>query len=391
MPIKGLTEQRRLPRIDKIRLGVKKISEKSGKEYPSATEYFVIPDSLKPYIKDEHPTCLQIMFPVEDDEIICQQYYKRYSGERGLTCKGDGETCRRMVDKATGEIAHHNSKDVAWVLNAPCTGRECTEYLAKPQACKEVMNLQFIMPDIPGLGVWQIDTSSINSIRNINNAIAMIRAVYKRIAFIPLLLTLEPAEVINPDDGKKKVVHVLNLRIKESMKALMSQAMQPMAQLMCPAPAEDEAPLDESFFESEPENTAPPPVKQEIAKSPEIKPSEKPRAAKPKEKPMTKADVDNAPPLTDEDFNTPSDSLPQEQVNPATIEGTDAWIILKICKLNISDKGILEHINRAYHIPIEPLPVSNTLAKLTDDNRKDLTKLIKAKEKQMATAGSGNK
>ena len=42
MPIKGLSEQRRLPRLGKIRLGVKKKNQK-GIEYPASTDYFVCP------------------------------------------------------------------------------------------------------------------------------------------------------------------------------------------------------------------------------------------------------------------------------------------------------------------------------------------------------------
>lgn len=274
MPIKGLSEQRRLPRLGKIRLGVKKVSEKSGKEYPAACEYFVLPEELKQYITEEHPDSLAIMFPTEDEEIISQQYYKRYSGERGLTCKGDGLTCRRMVDKQTGDFAHHDTREVVWSLNVPCQGRDCCEYLAKPQACKEVLNLQFIMPDIPGLGTWQIDTSSINSIRNINSAIAMIRAVYGRIAFIPLNLTLEPQEVINPDDGKKKRVYCLNLRTLDTMRHLMALTSQPVKSLLLPEPVDEEQPPDnyaEEVVEPQPEPAI---VTQTVTEKPEETPKE---------------------------------------------------------------------------------------------------------------------
>ncbi|MDD4875860.1 MAG: hypothetical protein PHQ86_01830 [Dehalococcoidales bacterium] len=256
MPIAGLTEQRRLPRLGKIHLGVKKVSEKSGKEYPSATDYFVVSPELAKALGNEKPTELPIMIPVEDDEIWCSQYYKRYSSYRGLTCKGDGVTCRRMIDTATGDMAGRETKDIAH-KTLQCDGRKCIYYSPRvveidgkkrtiPQECKETMNLQFIMPDLPGFGVWQVDTSSINSIRNINNAAAMIRAVYKRIAFIPLVLTIEPIEVVNPDDGQKKVVRVLNLRTRLTMRELMSQSKEQAHQwLALPTPAEDEAPEDD--------------------------------------------------------------------------------------------------------------------------------------------------
>ena len=45
--IKGLSDKRRLPRLGKIRLGVKAISQKSGKEYPKETDYFVCPPEVQ--------------------------------------------------------------------------------------------------------------------------------------------------------------------------------------------------------------------------------------------------------------------------------------------------------------------------------------------------------
>ena len=248
-PINGLSEQRRLPRLGKIRLGVKKPNKSGNGDHPEALDYFVLPEELKKLLGDE-PRELPIMIPIEDDELWCSQYYKRYSSYRGLTCKGDGKKCLfRMLDKDTGAIADRNTKEVVKKYDLECWGRECPMYQAKE--CKETMILQFIMPDLPGLGVWQVDTGSINSIRNINNAAAMIRAVYKRITFIPLTLTLEPQEV--PDkDGTKKNIHALNLRTRGTMRELLTASTQQAHEwLLISAPAEDEAPDDDGTYPAE--------------------------------------------------------------------------------------------------------------------------------------------
>ena len=229
MPIKGLTESRRLPRLGKIHLGIKKKS-KSGAMYPSATDYFVLPPEVSEVL-GEKLTILPILFPIEDEEKFASQFYRSYSMTRGLVCRGDGETCRRMIDAHTGEMANRTSKEIAWKDDLPCNGRECVYY---GKQCKEVMNLQFLLPTIEGLGVWQIDTSSINSIRNINSAIELIRGVYGRIAMIPLLLTLEAIEIVNPDDGKKKKVRVLNLRTKGTMIELMERTVKHAREMLLP-------------------------------------------------------------------------------------------------------------------------------------------------------------
>jgi hypothetical protein len=248
MPIAGLTEQRRLPRLGKIRIGIKKTSEKTGKEYPAAVDYFVLPESIIKLFT-EHPKELPIMIPTEDDEIWCSQYFKRYSSYRGLTCKGDGTTCWRMIDTETGEMAGKDTKDIVWKKDIPCSGRNCPYYVA--EECKEVMCLQFIMPDIPGLGVWQIDTSSINSIKNINNAAGLIRSTYKRLAFIPLVLTVGPQETIDKE-GKKKTIQTLRMDTRSTMRQLLTESKEQAHQwLAIPAPAEDEAPDEDGTYPAE--------------------------------------------------------------------------------------------------------------------------------------------
>lgn len=233
MPIKNLTDRRRLPRIGKFHLGIM-VQTQKGVPYPKATDYFVYPGDGSPgaelrdeLIKNfgEKPKELRIIFPLEDEEKIASQYYRCYSKTRGLICKGDGEICLRMVDKQTGNLADRDSQQVE-MREMPCQGRDCPDYGTK---CREVMNLQFMLPEISGLGIWQIDTSSINSIRNINSNLDMLRAIYKRIRMIPLILALEQIEVTNPDDGKKKKVWVMNLRSTDNMvQAAIKARMEPL-------------------------------------------------------------------------------------------------------------------------------------------------------------------
>jgi len=238
-----------MPRLGKIHLGVKKQNAK-GVEHPSATDYFVCPDELQK-IYGKEPRELPVLIPVEDAEYWASQYYRCYSRTRGLVCKGDGEKCNRMVDTKTGALANRDSTEVVWKVDMPCEGRECGDYQGKK--CQETMCLQFLLPEAPGLGVWQIDTRSINSIRNINSATELIRGLFGRVRMIPLLLTLEPQEVINPDDGKKKHVRVLNLRQKETLKELLALSQKPIYELLAPPPAENEAALDvENDEETEP-------------------------------------------------------------------------------------------------------------------------------------------
>lgn len=256
MPIKGVSEVRRLPRLGKIRLGIK-VEEPRKNPYPRATDYFVVPDEIKGYVGDK-PRQLQIMFPVEDKEVFAQQYLKCYSFTQGLVCRGDGTKCIRKVDVITGDIANH-ATDHWEFKDMTCDVETCPEAIGDPERgvrpqCRRVMNLLFVLPDVPGLGVWQLDTSSFFSIVNINSCLDVIRGLCGRISGIPLKLSLEPREV-TPPGIKKKTVQVLHLRSDLKLSDLQRIASKPPAKALMPAAEEEEPPADlfpgETLIEAE--------------------------------------------------------------------------------------------------------------------------------------------
>jgi len=204
LTIKGLSEVRRLPRIGKIRLGIKKENAK-GVEYPAAVDYFVckadeqtseLAAQAFKEVYGEKPRELDVMFPVEDPTKFFSQFYRRYGSSTGLLCKGDGEKATQ-IDRETGEM-----------LEIDCDPMECE--WAEKKHCRPVGTLQFLLYKVPGLGIWQIDTSSYHSIVNLNSAIDFVRTLTGgKIAWIPLKLIIRPKEV--QVEGRKKVVYVMDL------------------------------------------------------------------------------------------------------------------------------------------------------------------------------------
>ena len=94
MPIKDLSDRQRVPRLDKIRLGIKVPGAKS--DYPKAVDYFVCPEEVRA-VYGEKPKQLKIAFHSDDLEEIFSQYYKRYGSGTGLVCKGDGELAMTLI------------------------------------------------------------------------------------------------------------------------------------------------------------------------------------------------------------------------------------------------------------------------------------------------------
>ena len=239
MPIKGISNLIRLPRLGKIHLG-EKVESPGKNPYPRATDYFVCPKEVRD-ICGEKPKELHILFPTDDPDQFAQQWLRAYSLTQGLVCIGDGETCRRKVDKKSGAFASHITEVWEWRDSLPCNPQECPVYVKRD--CKRVMNLQVCLPDVPGIGVWQIDTSSFYSIVNINSMVALLQS-WGRCRMIPLILTMGEQEV-SPEGQKKKKVHVLQLKLEMTMGEVVRLAAQPVVKLFLPVTVDDEeAPTD---------------------------------------------------------------------------------------------------------------------------------------------------
>ena len=210
MPIKKFKNQYRPQRQGKIHLGIKKFKTgQDGKvvEFPAEVNYFVLkdcPELVQIYGPDPedilnpqdvhrelHVTLLSARFEEEkfDDylEKVFPQYYKRYRMS-GLFCKGDGETAD-CINVETGAMDE---------IECPC------EYLEKGD-CKQIGIFRFRVQEVVSLNIYQITTSSTNSILNINSFLRDILefCIVNRIdpSSVKLVLKREMAVVQRMDNG----------------------------------------------------------------------------------------------------------------------------------------------------------------------------------------------
>jgi len=255
MPIKGVSDARRLTRLGIIRLGIK-IEGEGKSPYPRPTDHFVVPDEIKPIV-GEKPTKLNIMFPSDDEEEVTRQYLRCYGRTHGLVCWGDGDRCHRKIDTHTGDMAGRDTTDWAW-QDMTCDYEACPEYGAR---CRRVMTLMFMMPNVPGLGVWQINTSSFYSIREVNTTLGIIRNMTRqkdypngRISWIPLTLVLGPLTVSPPGTGQK-TVYIMHIDTDFKLADIIKKALLPPSRAIVPAPEVEEPPEDlfpEQVIDQEP-------------------------------------------------------------------------------------------------------------------------------------------
>jgi len=310
MPIKGISEVSRLPRVGKIHLGVKKQGARG--EYPSPVPYFVVRESdTTPLeaaeafkgIYGEEPTELHILFPTNDPEDWSDQYLRYYTASWGLTCKGDGELGLAKWDAPAKTWANKQTKDWEYLYIDTC-GDGCQLY--QKGRCKPVMRLSFLLRDVPGLGIWQVDTSSVHSMRNINGMVELVRRITGgRIAFFPFTLARRQITV-QPKGEKSKPVYILDLRPEGLLTMAQAQAlMETKAALpaaMLPAPNEEEVPEDlypngGKAEEVEPEEGLPDDAGEDDLRPPWAPPAEEVPPTMPKGKPVTRpaATADTTP------------------------------------------------------------------------------------------------
>lgn len=213
MPIRGISDQVRLPRLAKVHLGYKipvidretrqqKIDARTKEVVtrPVAADHFVFPAEMLAQvhaayggISGRHPATgveqylgpreITVMFPNDDIDMVFPHWLKAYKSSCGLFCQGDGEKAKRR--KMVGDRIQQE-----WV-ETPCTYEACPIYQAGD--CAETASLHVVLPNLPGLGTVQIDTGSKMGMLNILARLNMVQAATGgRIRGIPMRLRLDP-------------------------------------------------------------------------------------------------------------------------------------------------------------------------------------------------------
>jgi len=189
--LKGISDERRLPRIGKIRLGIKKKSQKSGREYPAEVDYFVIdePRHLKRLGYADRPTelkKLRVWLPGEEVERVMPVALKYYKAS-GLYCTGNGEEALRRGDDGALQT-----------VECPCPFLEQNK-------CRRMAVINVVVPEINVGGVFQIVTGSWNSIVDFQSGMDYVKALIGYCSGFDLALERVPTEITRVDPKTKKM------------------------------------------------------------------------------------------------------------------------------------------------------------------------------------------
>jgi len=172
-------------RLGYIRLGRGRDGAHAGRPAPAAR--FLCPGAVSRVYGPEPPE-LHILLPSEDESEWLRWSYRCFTSHGEPVCRGDGFSAVALVDPRTGSLA---TGDVAGAerRRVRCNPWTCRHY---GRSCRRVMSLQFLLPRVPGLGVWQIDTASRRSMLNVTGGVQLLHQLCGRVSMVPLLLKLVP-------------------------------------------------------------------------------------------------------------------------------------------------------------------------------------------------------
>ncbi len=226
--IKGdYSQVRRLPRLGKIRLGLK-AQNQAGKTYPTEVDYLVCPPEVE-QVYGERPTELDVMLPSDNPEEVFVQKYAMYGAGSGLKCHGNGEQAER-----------YNEQTKSWdIIRCTCPNLKTDE---NPRgACTPQSHLMVMLPKVSMGGCYQITTRSFHATVGINSSLDLIRALAGRIALVPLKLRRVPT--VTQYNGTKKTHYILNLILDASLPQIAELRQNP-EHLLIPARYQIEGPID---------------------------------------------------------------------------------------------------------------------------------------------------
>ena len=229
--IKGrFSEARELPRIGKIRLGLK-VGNAKGGSYPTETEYFVCSPEVQE-VYGETPTELDVLLPSNEKADVVRSKYAMYGSGAGLKCHGNGEEAERYDEK---------TKD--WKpRTCPCEFLKSDE---NPKgSCTAKTSLMVMLPLVSMGGCYQITTGSAAATKNINSSIDLIRFLTGgRIAFLPMKLRRVPTEMTH--EGHKRTHYIMSLVLNATWQQTLQLRQNPET-MVIPAQFQIAPPIDEN-------------------------------------------------------------------------------------------------------------------------------------------------
>lgn len=233
----------RIPRVGKLRLGVKVERMKDGKaiSFPSAKDYFVVnedPSTNRQSAESFHevygdePRELDIVLPGAHTEDVLEGAWRSYGtgGKMKRKCTGPGGNC---VTRA---------EDGEWEGPLPCA---CEAAGLSPDDkrnhCQLRYTLTVMLMRVAGVGCWQLDTGSVMAGEGLTASLRLLEQFRGHLQGAQATLRVVPRQVA--PEGKAKTVWIVELgSLDITPQQALELAAERAGRVALPASSLDDAP-----------------------------------------------------------------------------------------------------------------------------------------------------
>jgi Recombination directionality factor-like len=141
------------------------------------------------------------------DEVISQWYEMWNKGGAMRRC----DSQRDQISNGPCQCPHAADPSDAEDVAAKALERSELAKLNPPRACKLVTRISVMIPDLPGLGVFRLDTGSYYAATEIGDSAALMQVARDRGVFLPAILRIEQRQRVAGGQTKKYPVPVLEV------------------------------------------------------------------------------------------------------------------------------------------------------------------------------------
>ena len=205
-----------LPEVGRLHIGMKKMGQ-NGKEYPVSVDYFIPSGKYAGMFTaalGDKPATIQIIFPDDDPEKVCNQRWEYRDNAGALVARGDGQEFEVWNGKKYIPVSTEKYPDIMQQI--------CEKYPTRRGADNWdiALTMRFIIPAVRGIiGVWVFSTrgkaSSIKNIINSFDGVKMLRGTITNSVF-DLSVAFAKSNKPNQNNRYPVVTMIANdLRINE--------------------------------------------------------------------------------------------------------------------------------------------------------------------------------
>lgn len=216
-----------LPEVGRLKIGRKQTSS-TGKEYPVSVDYFIPTGKYASLFSEalgEKPTTIQVIFPSDNAEKVCNERYEYRDDKGALVARGDGNVFEVWDGQKYAPFGVDQYPNIIQqIVNRYPTRRGLDGW-------DVVLTLRFIVPAVRGVvGVWQFSTKGrASSVRNIRESFDGVQQMRGTVTQTVFDLSVQFAKSNKP--GVNSRYPVVSLIANDTRIAEIREAMMPKENL----------------------------------------------------------------------------------------------------------------------------------------------------------------